>query len=157
MPKFTRISFICGHCRHYNRHAGRYCEKCGRDTVERNAQVHASERAVMYVNPATGERRTPARADTPIPAMYARRGFERQEILSMSKFEKETGAVHEASNFLPGNEQASLAPPSLPTASKEVTDALVKDFAAAMASGPMTENENSPASFGLALPLAKAS
>lgn len=42
--------------------------------------IHPRERAVIYRNPATGEIRTPPRADTPMPETYKAAGFERVEI-----------------------------------------------------------------------------
>lgn len=109
----------------------------------------------MYINPATGERRTPPRADQPMPEIYARQGFERVEIMNMGKFERDFGVVHEASNFSAGNESLAFKEPELPKAPKEVLDALAKDVADAAASGPWTESENSPSSFLASVPLAK--
>lgn len=62
--------------------------------------IHPSERAVVYRNPRTGEIRYPARNDQPVPAVYARQGYERVELDNASKlksFERATGKVHERS------------------------------------------------------------
>lgn len=66
------------------------------------ASIHKSERATIYVNPRTGERRIPAEANVAMPAVYARQGFERLELDTAQKrndFERKTGLVHERSNF----------------------------------------------------------
>jgi hypothetical protein len=106
--------------------------------VERHAQIHSAERAVVYVNPITGERRTPPRADQQMPEVYSRQGFERREIMSMTQYERETGSVHEASNYASGNEPVTEAPPMRPHAPKEVIDSLVNEVRAAIQSGPWT-------------------
>lgn len=122
---------------HKNTGSNRSCVHCGQSKVERYAQVHSSERAVVYYNPATGEHRTPARADVPMPEVYQRQGFERRELLSMLSWEKESGVVHEATNFNSGNEIISDEPiPFKP--SFEVKKKLVQDIADAAASGPWT-------------------
>jgi hypothetical protein len=100
--------------------------------------VHASERAVVYVNPQTGEHRTPARADLPMPEIYARQGFERREILDMSAYEKSQGVVHEASNFNAGNEPVPEADGVVPPLAPAAKEALIRDIAEAFASGPFT-------------------
>ena len=92
----------------------------------------------MYYNPATGEHRTPARADTPMPAIYAQQGFERKEIMNMSQWEKEAGVVHEATSFNPGNEPNPTGVADTPKPSREVIESLAKDIAEANASGPWT-------------------
>ncbi len=142
MPRYTTYLWICGQCRETNRGAGRFCKSCGRDRIERRAQVHASERAVVYVNPLTGERRTPARADVPMPEVYAAQGFERHEILNMTQYEKMAGVVHESSNFYAGNEVTAFKEPEPPKASREVTEQLVKEVQAAAISGPWTNSDN---------------
>ena len=99
--------------------------------------MHSSERAVVYYNPATGEHRTPARADVPMPEVYQRQGFERRELLSMLSWEKESGVVHEATNFNAGNEpETDRDVPYKPD--PKVVHELAKDIAAANASGPWT-------------------
>ena len=124
---------------HKNGPENRRCAECDKPRFERHAQVHTSERAVVYYNPATGERRTPARADTPIPEVYASAGFERMEIMNMSQFERDTGLVHEATNFSPGNEPSPLNPADEPRRlSKGQLQPLVDDMRAAFASGPFT-------------------
>lgn len=108
---------------------------------EKHAQVHASERAVVYYNSSTGEHRTPPRSDVSMPEIYARQGFERREILQMTSWEKEAGVVHEASNFNPGNE---LAPDrevqQFPGPKPEVVKAIAEDVAKAVASGPWRDD-----------------
>jgi hypothetical protein len=71
--------------------------------------IHPSERAVVYRNPRTGEVRYPARNDQPVPPVYARQGFVRDELRSVSdvrRFEKETGRLHERSHYDPGSGRA---------------------------------------------------
>ena len=123
---------------HENPASNKACWKCGILCNEPTAQVRESQRAVVYVNPETGERRTPPRADMPMPEVYARQGFERQEILNMSAFEKQTGLVHEATNFHSGNEGIPTDPYIPPPPSKEIVENLAKDLAEAAASGPWT-------------------
>jgi hypothetical protein len=94
---------------------------------------------VIYYNPATGEHKTPARADLPVPEVYAKQGFERREIMSMTAYERETGLVHEATNFNNGNEPNPEQHPT-PTISKQVKEDLIDDMREAMASGPFTLN-----------------
>ena len=67
----------------------------------RISSIHPSERAVVYMNPKTGEHRTPARADQIMPEVYRRQGYERMELDTHQKrieFERKTGLVHEASH-----------------------------------------------------------
>ncbi len=71
--------------------------------------IHTSERTVVYSNPRTGEVRFPARNDQPIPQVYAKQGFERQELESardVAAFEKRTGRIHERSWCDPGSATA---------------------------------------------------
>jgi hypothetical protein len=105
------------------------CPSCGRDpllgewpfdckghghTLSRSfssgSKVHSSERAVIYRNPQTGEVRVPGRADRPIHPKYQAAGFtERVELDSgpkIRKFEKETGLIHESSNYDSGSATA---------------------------------------------------
>lgn len=73
------------------------------------SSIHTSERAVVYVNPRTGEHRTPARADQPVPEVYRRQGYERVELDTHQKrieFERKTGLVHEASHCDRGSNTA---------------------------------------------------
>jgi hypothetical protein len=93
---------------------------------------------VIYWNPLTGERRTPARADLPMPAVYARQGFERREILNMTEYEKTEGVVHEASSFNSGNEPLPELGSEAPQLAPAAKEALVRDMADAFASGPFT-------------------
>lgn len=115
----------------------RICGCCDRNLIERHAQVHASERAVVFRHPVTGEIRRPARADQPMDPMYAAQGFQREEIMSMTQHEKETGSVHEATNFSPGNEPSPDREPT-PSVPKEVREALIKDVMDAHQSGNWT-------------------
>lgn len=88
----------------------------------------------------------------PMPAVYAKQGFERREIMRMTDYERETGVVHEASNFNAGNEDASLQAPARRETPKEVTQALVDDFRAAAASGPWTDSGEGPKVFSVPVP-----
>ena len=148
--------FTCRFCDHWNQaHMSEpRCKKCHQRHRSRDAQVHQSERAVVYYNPRTGEHKTPPRADLPMPGIYAAQGFERREIQHMSSWEKEAGVIHEASNYGRGNETRGTSPEPTPSCPPEVTKALVEDVAAAIASGPMTESDNSPDRFSLGVPLA---
>lgn len=153
MPRYTKIAWWCGGCQTRNPGPARTCSNCGTSRIERHAQVHQQDRAVVYYNPATGERRTPARVDQPLPAVYAAQGFERREILNMTAYERETGLVHEASNFAPGNEPAPFKEPERRPMAPEVRAALIDDLREAAASGPWTESENSPSKFTIAAPV----
>lgn len=133
----VNVLWICSFG-HRNSPEDKKCWECGALRAEKCAQVHTSERAVMYINPATGERRTPARADQPMPEVYSKQGFERVEIMNMTQFEKQTGVVHEATSFNPGNEPAVDDPRETVNVPKGVEDALCRDMADAIASGPWT-------------------
>lgn len=139
MPRITHHSWYCVNS-HKNSPADRKCVVCGTNHVERYAQVGMAERAVVYYNPATGEHRTPPRADMMMPESYAKQGFERKEILSMTAWEKEAGVVHEPSNFNSGNETFTNDPPLLKKDPKLMHE-LAKDMADAIASGPFTGGE----------------
>jgi hypothetical protein len=128
------------------------CDTCGHTRREKHAQVHASERAVVYWNPATGERRTPLRNDLPVPEIYAQQGFERREILNMGQYEKETGLVHEATNFTAGNEPSPSMDPVRPPTPPAVREALINDVRDAIASGPWTD-DGAEHSFAVAAPV----
>lgn len=91
---------------------------------------------MVYYNPATGDHRTPARSDVPMPEVYAAQGYERMEIMSMTTYEKQTGVVHEASNY--SGEAPLLLEPPVPSAPKEAIQDVVDDMRAAIASGPWT-------------------
>lgn len=68
--------------------------------------IHTSERSVVYRNPRTGEIRYPARADVPVPPVYARQGYERVELTThqdVKAFERSTGRLHERSHYDPGS------------------------------------------------------
>jgi len=119
----------------------------------RDAQVHSRERAVIYRGP-NGERITPPRADLPMPSRYIRQGFVREDILSMSKYERESGVVHESSNFRPGNEPDSFREPTPPKAPKALRESLIDDIRSAAASGPWTTSErDQPKVFGIDAPI----
>lgn len=92
------LLWICGLCKTENRQSGA-CSKCGSPMRERHASVHSSERAVVFRNPRTGEIRYPATIDQPMAPQYQAAGFERVAIQHMTKFEHDTGRVHEASNY----------------------------------------------------------
>ncbi len=132
----TQVAWWCPNG-HRNSGGDRFCATCEHSLVERHAQIHASERAVVYRNPATGEIRRPPRADMPMPEAYVQQGFVREEIMSMIAHERETGSIHEQSNFSPGNEVIPTEPPP-PRAPKEVIDNLVNEVRAAIQSGPFT-------------------
>lgn len=129
------------YCGTKNEPHSKRCTQCDRSRIERHAQVHTSERAVVYYNPATGEHRTPPRADLPMPDVYANSGFERREIFNMSQYERESGTVHEASSFSPGNEPA-IAPVGVPKRDPKVIDTLAWEMAAAFSSGAFTGGED---------------
>ncbi len=134
----TRVLWYCGQCGEQNPGDVRHCRKCERDSIERRAQPHASERAVCFRHPVTGEIRRPARADQPMPAAYADQGYVREEIMNMVQHEKETGSVHEASNFSQGNAPMPQDRFETPKAPKEVVTAIIDDWRAAHQSGNWT-------------------
>ena len=136
--RYTLHFWLCGLCHKKNGPDKRVCA-CGQRRFERNARIHASERSVIFQHPVTGERRVPARADQPMPEVYARQGFERREIESMIQYERETGTVHEASNFHPGNEPSE--PAQVPySAPAEVKQDLIDEVRKMIASGPVTDS-----------------
>jgi hypothetical protein len=94
----------------------------------------------MYQHPITGEIKRPPRADQPMPREYAAQGYQRVEIMNMLVHERETGVVHEASNFAPGNEPSPWLEPERPATPRAVTEALIDDVRAAIASGPFTDD-----------------
>ena len=140
MPRVTHHLWVCPFG-HTNRDSFKVCSTCGFQHFQRTAQVATSERAVVFFNPATGEHRTPARNDMPVPEVYANQGFERREIMRMTDWEKESGLVHEATNFHPGNEEIPDERP-IPKPKPEVIRELARDMADAIASGPFTGMEN---------------
>jgi len=74
-----------------------------------------------------------------MPEVYARQGFERREIESMIAYERETGTVHEASNFHPGNEPSGPAQVTY-SAPAEVKQDLIDEVRKMIASGPVTDS-----------------
>ncbi len=134
----TLVSWICGDCNLHNNGNHRHCLGCNKDRIERHASVHQSDRAVVYRHPVTGEIRRPARADQPMPAAYADQGYVREEIMSMVQHVKETGSVHEASNFNAGSEPMPQDRFETPKAPKEVVTAIIDDWRAAHQSGDWT-------------------
>jgi hypothetical protein len=77
---------------------------------------------VVYRNPKTGEIRYPARNDQPVPEVYARQGYQREELRSaaeIQQFERSTGRLHERSWYDPGSATAEreievqTAPPKI--------------------------------------------
>jgi hypothetical protein len=73
-----------------------------------------------------------------MPEVYARQGFERQEISSMVAWEKESGSIHEASTFNPGSEPSPEMANPTPSCPKEVKEALLRDWGEANSSGSWT-------------------
>ena len=139
MPRVTHHLWVC-HLGHTNPASNLRCQICGVLHFQPNAQVPESSRAVVWSNPSTGERRTPPRNDIPLPAVYAKQGFERQEIMSMSAFQKQTGLIHEQTDLLPGNEDIPMREPERPKLKPEVVRDLAEDLRAAFASGEWTDN-----------------
>jgi hypothetical protein len=105
MPRYTLQFWICGACREKNAPSAE-CGRCGARRIPRVAQPQAAGRAVVYRNPMTGEYRTPPRNDEVMPEVYRMQGYERHEIMNMGAWEKESGAVHEGSNW--GSEDRAL-------------------------------------------------
>lgn len=58
--------------------------------------------------------------------------------MNMTSWEKESGAIHEASNFNPGNEGTDTCEPLPSKAPIELKQKLIDDWRAANASGPWT-------------------
>jgi hypothetical protein len=76
-----------------------------------------------------------------MPPVYSKQGFERREILNMTAWEKESGLVHEATNYNPGNEiQCTDAP--APKLDPKIVHDITTDVAKAFASGPFTGGDN---------------
>lgn len=71
-----------------------------------------------------------------MPAQYKKDGFERREIMHMTSWEKESGSVHEASNYTAGNEVMPTRDEYKPD--PKIKDELCRDMAAAIASGAWT-------------------
>jgi hypothetical protein len=72
----------------------------------RVTSVNPTERIVVYENPATGEVKYPPRNDQPIPAQYAKQGFQKRELSTLAevhKFEKEKGVRSERAWFDKGS------------------------------------------------------
>ena len=96
--------------------------------------IHTSERTVLYRNPRTGEIRTPARNDLPMPEVYARQGYVREELDTAAKirsYEQSTGKIHERSHYDPGSgtaerEMLTYAPEAAPPKDPEITKSLVQ-------------------------------
>ena len=68
--------------------------------------VHASQRAVVFEHPVTGEVRYPGRNDIPIPQRYADEGFVRKEfptLASLQSFERSHGVLNDKAHFNEGN------------------------------------------------------
>jgi hypothetical protein len=144
--------WICGFG-HTNTRNFRNCETCSSPRKEKHAQVHQRERSVVYYNPATGEHRTPPRADQPVPEIYARQGFQRREILHMGQYERETGVIHEASTFRAGNEPSPWKEPEPPPMPADVRENLINDVREAIASGPWTDDGRDDHKFTVAAPI----
>lgn len=73
------------------------------------SSIHTSERSVVYRNPRTGETRYPPRNDQPMPDVYAKQGYVRQELSSaqsIREFERSTGRIHEATHYHKGSGNA---------------------------------------------------
>lgn len=130
------IAWWCN-CGQRNEGEVRECSKCTAKLHERYAQIAQSERAVVFRNPLTGEIRRPARADQPMHPKYEAQGYVREEIMSMVAHEKETGSVHESTNFNSGSEP-SPTKDITPFCPPEVKEALIRDFMAAHESGAWT-------------------
>jgi hypothetical protein len=140
MARVTKHSWWCGLCGARNDSNRKSCIKCISLHNELYANVRAAERSVVYYNAATGEHRTPARADMHMPDIYATQGFERLEIENMTRWEKESGSVHEATNFCPGNEPVdSGEAPKMSKAARQIVENDIRD---AIASGPWTGTES---------------
>lgn len=135
--RLSTLAWWCGNCSCRNIPENSRCVHCGHLHHERHAQVHASERSVVYFNPATGEHRTPPRNDLPMPVVYKQQGFERREIMNMGQWEKEVGVVHEATSFSAGNEPIPTGVEA-PKHDPKVIDDLARIIADGNASGPWT-------------------
>ena len=128
MPRYTQVAWWCWRG-HRNDGGSSECATCKVPFVEKHANVHPSERAAVWFNPHTGKHKTPPRNDIPLPEKYAQQGYERREINHMGSYERETGVIHEASNFHPGNaEVETLKTPSMPKAPPALIDELVNEL-----------------------------
>lgn len=89
--------------------AGTGCGHCGAaleiawQARPRNARpLAAAETTVVYQHPESGHVVYPGRNDQPMPARYARRGYERKELTSLSavdRFSKEHRLVNERAHY----------------------------------------------------------
>lgn len=71
--------------------------------------IHAKDRAIVYYNPKTGKHATPGRSDVPMPARYAKDGYERREfetLRDLDKYCKENNLVNEKANYDSGSGRA---------------------------------------------------
>lgn len=68
-----------------------------------NAQIHQSEKVAIYRAP-DGSVSIPGRADRPMHPKMKEAGYVREELntgADVARIEKETGLIHEASNYNP--------------------------------------------------------
>jgi hypothetical protein len=73
-----------------------------------DSQVRAGEKVVVYRGP-QGDVKIPGRADRPMHPKLEAAGYQREELSTVGevrKLEKETGLIHEASNYTKNSAQA---------------------------------------------------
>ena len=67
-----------------------------------SAQIHTSEKVVVYENPRTGDIKIPGRGDRPIHPKLAAAGYERVTLdthADIHRVERKTHTQHEAGNY----------------------------------------------------------
>lgn len=78
------------------------CHGRGHQLHSKDAQIHQSEKIVVWENPANGELRIPGRGDRPMPPGYAREGYVRKTIDTIAgvrEVERKTGKISEVLNY----------------------------------------------------------
>ena len=111
------------------------CERCGKShefyrsirCIPTHHSIHARERAVVWQHPVTGEVTYPPQNDVPMPARYAKQGFQRRELNSLKEveaFEREQGVRSEKAWFDSGSGRSfdSQDPFGLPKEVQQMLD-----------------------------------
>ncbi len=74
-----------------------------------DANVHSSDKVVIYENPATGDIRIPGRADRPMHPKYEAAGYQRKTLDTISQIrevEQKKNLIHEGLNYSTNSAQA---------------------------------------------------
>lgn len=73
-----------------------------------DAQIHTSEKVVVYENKYTGDVKIPGRGDRPVHPKLAAEGYVRQTLDTMAdirRVEKKTKTIHEAGSYTSNSSQ----------------------------------------------------